>query len=247
MIFFLVSRCCFDENKISIMKLLVLKLSLIFILDAKAFGPAKIPDDSDWKKDTVIDGFTIFTRSEEGSSILGFKLSGVLQAPIEQVMEHLRDVESSSEWTPGLVKKTTIEDISDIEAITYSVSDLPWPLKRRDYILHNKLFIHEKNKLLYVISYSIEDSRKPIDEDFVRADIGYSNIGLRPVSNKETYIEWTVFADPKGIIPSFIVNFYQKKFGVKFFHALEKRCVDKPTPLRPGLTKMLNKLREIIK
>lgn len=220
-----------------------------FLLSTRifGFGPGSIPSDDSWKKETVIDGFTIYSRKEQGSSILGFKLEGNLKAPIEQVMEHLRDVENSSEWTPGLVHKSTIENFSDIEAITYSISEMPWPLNKRDYILHNKLFIHEQKKLLYVISYSVENSRYPVDKRYVRADIGYSNIGIRPVSDSETYIEWTVFADPKGVVPSFVVNFYQKNYGVDFFHALEKRSSEHPQKLRATFADMLKKLRKLLK
>lgn len=228
-------------NKICFFLLISVSLNL------HAIGPSTIPDESAWKKEKEVDGYTIYSRNEEGSSILGFKLAGNLKAPIEQVMEHLRDIERSSEWTPGLVTKTTIEDKSDLEAITYSVSEMPWPLKSRDYVMHNELFIHKEKKLLYVISYSIEDGRKGLDDRYVRADIGYSNIGIRPVSDKETYIEWTVFADPKGIIPSFVVNFYQKKYGVEFFRALEKRSNEKILPLRPGLIRMLEQLRKMLK
>jgi len=225
---------------------ILLALAFFVSFDVWSIGPSTIPDEKAWKKEKEIEGYSIYSRNEEGSSILGFKLAGKIDAPIEQVMQHLRDVERSSEWTPGLVTKQTIEDKSDLEAITYSVSEMPWPLKSRDYIMHNELFLHKEKKLLYVISYSIDDPRKGLDDKYVRADIGYSNIGVRPVSDNETYIEWTVFADPKGVVPAFVVNFYQKKYGIEFFKALEKRCREKKLSLRPGLVKMLIQLRKIL-
>ena len=62
--------------------------------------------------------------------------------------------------------------------------------------------------------------------------IGYSNMGVRPIGIHKTYFEWTIFADPKGWVPAWIVNFYQKKFPVTFLTQLEERANNKIIPLR---------------
>lgn len=229
------------------MKIFVLILVLLSPLSLIAEDYDGLYDDGKWKKILTEHGLNVFTREMPDSKILGFKLEGVISAPIEQIMENMRDVETSYEWTPDLAEKTTLEEISDAEAITYSRNDLSWPISDRDFVTHNKLFIHKQRKLLYVMTKSIIDKRSPPRKGIVRAWLSYSNIGLRPVSANRTYVEWTIFADPKGSIPTWLVNFYQKGFPVKFFQAVEKRAQSTKMKLRPGLQKMLDELRLLLK
>ena len=44
-----------------------------------------------------------------------------------------------SQWSKDLISQETVAEISDVEAITHSVSDLPWPATDRDAVLHNSL------------------------------------------------------------------------------------------------------------
>lgn len=229
------------------MKIFILCILLLASLNIFAEDYDGLYDDGKWQKILSEDGFNVFTREMPNSKILGFKLEGVINAPIDQIMENMRDVETSAEWTPDLAEKSTIEEISDAEAITYSRNDLSWPISDRDFVTHNKLFLHKERKLLYVMTKSVIDQRSPPRKGIVRAWLSYSNIGLRPVSEKQTYVEWTIFADPKGGIPTWVVNFYQRGFPVKFFKAVEKRAQSTNQKLRPGLQKMLDELRQLSK
>lgn len=229
------------------MKILVLCILLLASLNLSAEDYDGLYDDGKWQKILSEDGLNVFTREMPNSKILGFKLEGVINAPIDQIMENMRNVETSAEWTPDLAEKSTIEEISDAEAITYSRNDLSWPISDRDFVTHNKLFLHKERKLLYVMTKSVIDQRSPPRKGIVRAWLSYSNIGLRPVSENRTYVEWTIFADPKGSIPTWVVNFYQRGFPVKFFKAVEKRAQSTNQKLRPGLQKMLDELRQLLR
>ncbi|TNF27887.1 MAG: hypothetical protein EP319_10365 [Deltaproteobacteria bacterium] len=229
------------------MKILVLCILLLASLNLSAEDYDGLYDDGKWQKILSEDGLNVFTREMPNSKILGFKLEGVINAPIDQIMENMRNVETSAEWTPDLAEKSTIEEISDAEAITYSRNDLSWPISDRDFVTHNKLFLHKERKLLYVMTKSVIDQRSPPRKGIVRAWLSYSNIGLRPVSENRTYVEWTIFADPKGSIPTWVVNFYQRGFPVKFFKAVEKRAQSTNQKLRPGLKKMLDELRQLLR
>ena len=86
------------------------------------------------------------------------------------------------------------------------------------------LNFNKKKKLLFVYSKSVNHPKIPIlEKGRIRAVVAYSNIGIRPVSPKRTYVELTILADPKGSIPAWLVNFFQKKWPVAFLKALEKR------------------------
>jgi hypothetical protein len=201
-----------------------------------------------WKKDRVVDGYTIFSRDEKNSDIVGIKVEGVMNAAIEPLMGNLRAVEGSENWTPSLVVKKTIKDISDLEAITYTLNDMPWPLWHREFILHNKLMLDKERKLLYVMSKSVHQDYPNYSraKKSVMANVGYSNFGFRPIGPNKTYVELTVFVDPRGQVPTWIINFYQKKWPLKYLKSIEKRAnVHKPALLK-GMKVILDELRSIL-
>lgn len=203
-------------------------------------------NDGKWVKDRYFQGFKIFTRDEDGTSIMGIKAEGELNANVVDLLATLRDVKGSNDWTPNQVSKITLDDISDVEAVTSSLTDMPWPLHDRILVLSNLLKLDKERKLLYVLSNSIEHPKTPKYEKSIMAYVRYSNIGFRPISKNKTYVEMTVFVNPGGSIPKWLVNFYQKKFPVKFLKQLARRANSHKTPLRPGIKTLLVELLNII-
>ena len=205
--------------------------------------------DKGWKKHPSKRGYSVYTREESNSDIVGIRVEGVVNAPIESILSNMRLVEGSEKWTPALRKKVTIKNTSDLEAITYTLNKMPWPLWDRELILHNILKLDKEKKLLYVLSKSVHKDypNYPKEKETIMADIRYSNMGFRPIGPNKTFIELTAFVDPKGSIPAWMVNFYQKKWPIKFLTAIEKRAnVHKP-PLLPGIQAMLDDLRSVMK
>lgn len=205
---------------------------------------AKVNDPNHWKRDRVIRGFTVFTSQKNDSEIVPIKVEGEIEAPITAIMENLRSIEGSEEWTPDLIKKTTLEDLGPRKAITYSLTNMPWPLYDRVLILENELFLDKRRKLLFVQSKTVnfDRSKIPSVKKTIEAMVGYSKMGFRPISKNKTFVEFTAWVDPKGSIPAWVINFFQKKWPITFFEALEERCDDHSPELRPGLKSMLHEL-----
>jgi hypothetical protein len=207
---------------------------------------AGLYDDGGWKFIKEKNEFKIYSRQMPGSNIMGFKVEGHINTPLIDLMATLRNVGYSTQWQPDLLKKISIEDRGPTEAITYSRVDMPWPLDDRDYVLHNKLSIDKKRNMLFVMSKSATHSSYASKNDAIRANIGYSNIGFKPITKNRTYVEWTLFGDPRGNIPSWVVNFYQQSFPVSFFKTLENRANNKKIPVMLGLKKMLAELNQSV-
>ena len=201
-----------------------------------------------WTERWEEDGFEIYSRKVKGSGLLGFWIKGTLDAPIEVILSILREVETQSKWTPQLTHKSTIREISAIEAVTYSVNDMPWPAWDRDMVLHNKLYLDRERKLLYVLTRSVKETTHPemSKKKLVRAHLEYGNLGFRPVTDNKTYVEMMLYADPRGSIPKFVVNFFQKKFPIKLLRAIETEAKRAPDRMNPVMKKMLGELRGLL-
>ncbi len=212
--------------------------------DGPEIHAAKVNDPNQWKRDRVIRGFTVFTSQSSDSDIVPIKVEGEIEAPITAIMENLRTIEGSEEWTPDLIRKTTLEDLGPKKAITYSLTNMPWPLYDRVLVLENELFLDKGRKLLFVQSKTVNFDRAKIPhvKKTIEAMVGYSKMGFRPISKDKTFVEFTAWVDPKGSIPAWVINFFQKKWPVSFFEALEERCDDHSPALRPGLKAMLSEL-----
>lgn len=200
-----------------------------------------------WEKDSEIDGYTTYKSVGAKTEILPLKVEGILNAPIDSIMEHLRQVDGSENWTPDLIKKVTLKDVDPRTAITYSLTDMPWPVYDRKLVLHNQLYLDKNRKLLFILSKSVPFENSPAPKRTIEAYVGYANMGFRPIDRDRTYVELTAFIDPKGSLPAWLINFYQKSWPSKFLKALEARCQTHPVKLRKGLRPMLRDLLKLMK
>jgi hypothetical protein len=191
---------------------------------------------NNWKKLYSKNGITVYSQKAPDSDVLALKASAILRAPMDQVLEVLRKVEISKEWIPHIDAKNTIKDFSDFEAITHSVNMLPWPLADRSLLLHNKLRIDREKKYLVIDIHSVDFDTNPIGQTF-----------MRPVGEEETEIELILFVDPRGHIPTWLVNMAQKSMPYNFLRALEEKASRTNYDLRPSFKKMLDQLLVLLK
>lgn len=201
-----------------------------------------------WKVEIKKKGLTVFSREVDDSDIVGIKAEGVINASIEAVLANLRTVEGSEKWTPSVARKVTIRNISDLEAVTYTLNSMPWPVWDREMILHNVLKIDYEKKLLFVMSKSVHEEYKnfPRAKKAVMAQMDYSNIGFRPIGKDKCYVELTAFVDAKGEIPAWMVNFFQKKWPLKFLKSIERQSSRHKPKLLPGIKKLVDELRKVL-
>ncbi len=193
----------------------MMKLPLLFVVFCSSFSVFS------WEKIRSEKGVAVYSREIEGSSLLAFKAEGIVDMSYGKALAVLRDVEEATAWDQALKKKITIEDISDIEAITYSVVDMPWPLKNRDMVVTNKLHYDPKTMELVVKSSSIEHKKYPPNDTYVRAQIKFANFRFKPFNGKSKfYME--VHVDPKGSIPDWVINMVQKDMPMDFIQRLSK-------------------------
>lgn len=223
---------------------LMLLVFSVFTLSNAEKSPESLVSDDGWVKTRTKKGFSVFKRKDAKTDILPIKVEGVLNASIDHIMENLRNIETQKNWTPDLLEKTTLKDLGPKAALTYSLSDMPWPVYDRTLILHNELKLDKKRKLLFVLSKTVPYENPPRPKRTIEAFVGYSNMGFRPVSKDQTYVELTAFIDPKGSIPSFLINFYQSSWPIEFLAALESVSQKQQVELRPGLKIMLKGLLE---
>lgn len=200
--------------------------------------------DPSWQKIRQEDGVEVYSR-KTASGLLAFKALAVLQAAADRIITLMRDVEGSKRWMPKLILKEILYPVQDVDAITYTVTKLPWPASARDYVLRNVLSLDRHLKALVLRAWSIKDPRRPVASRYVRATIKSLTMVVRPRGNRTEIIFYSM-VDPGGSLPTFIVNWVQKDWVYTFLKNVE-RSANKTVPrLLPGIKDLYQKLRVIL-
>jgi len=227
--------------------------SIVFVL-VVSMGTAMPADppgkfcivSGDWNRLYADQGITVYAQKHRQSKVLALRAEGVLNAPIDQIMEVLRRVEIADEWMPDADGKFVLEEISDIEAITYSINRVPFPFADRELVLLNRLSLDRDRKFLVLDITSMEYPSKPVKKGRVRAQMYCGEMRLRPAGEGQTEVALQLHVDPKGAIPGWIVNMFQKRLPYNFLRALEKKAGATGFELRPAYRQILGELAVVL-
>ncbi len=199
---------------------------------ARADGPASA---SKWEQFDEDDGVRMFRREVPGSSIVALRGEGFVAAPITRVASVLADRKRSTEWIDRLVKTKVLRELSETESINWNHIKTPSPLKDRDFVFKSVITTNPAKKQVVFSYYSVTDSLAPEYDAYVRGTFqsGKFVLTMAGRTNKDgtktrgTIVVAEVLVDPRGSVPTFIVNMVQKSWPHKTLTAL-RRQVAKP-------------------
>jgi hypothetical protein len=199
---------------------------------AHADTPASTPK---WEMFDEEDGIRMFRHDVPGSSIVALRGEGFVAAPITRVTSVLADRKRSTEWIDRLVKTKVLRQLSDTESINWNHIKTPTPLKDRDFVFKTVLTTDPAKKKVLFSYYSVTDALAPEYDDYVRGTFksGKFELTMAERTNKDgsktrgTIVIAEVEVDPRGSVPTFIVNMVQKSWPYKTLTALRKQ-VAKP-------------------
>jgi hypothetical protein len=224
---------------------LFLKLTLFVFFSLSVVFANETPVILGWTALESRDGLHFYSQQSPDGALLKFKAKGALNVKMEKALAVLRNVERTTEWDKDTVVKQTIQDISDLEALTYSETKIPWPFQNRDLVLRNKLHIGKEQKVLFVEVNSEEHAKYPPRKKRVRAFLR-AVLRFRPVSDESTQVEMEVLVDPKGSIPHWVVNIVQRRMPYDFLKSVESYAKTANIEPNPGVKAMAEELRALL-
>lgn len=169
-------------------------------------------------------GVKVWRRSVPGTTILAFRGETVFNAPIAKVSSVLDDTSRRMEWVHSAKVTKTVRPISQLERVEYNRTGVPWPLKDRDFVFHAAIKLDRQKQQVVVNVKSTEDPLKPEDSCCVRGEISHSTYHLTSIDGgKKTHIVIEIVVDPRGGIPNWIVNLFQKSWPRKTLLGVAKQ------------------------
>jgi hypothetical protein len=110
--------------------------------------------------------------------------------------------------------------------IEYDHVGTPIVLKDRDFVSRVTTHVDSVHHKITIEYKSVDDPDAP-KTSFVRGEMIHATFVFASIGEGKTAVEADIHCDPKGSVPTWIVNFFQKDWPVDTFRNLRKQ-VKKP-------------------
>lgn len=194
------------------MKKITTFFSIQFLIITSLF--ASLPTlDKEWQFVGKENDITVHKKEIPNNSLVAFRGETVMDAPIAKIANVLMDTSRKLEWVAKIVEAKDVLDISPFERIEYNHTASGFFLvKDRDFVFRAKASIDRKNKRL---TYHLKSEETPLmpQTPCVRGELTESRYILTSLDNdRKTHVVVEIQADPKGYVPKWLVNLFQKSW-----------------------------------
>jgi hypothetical protein len=188
-----------------------------------------------WETLRVEAGIQVARRVVPGSDFVAFRGEGDIDAPLLAVADVLVDVPHDNEWMDSVREARILRKVSDTEYILYSHVGTPPPLTDREFVTDVHVSIDPAGDGLRVDMRSVDDPLAP-STGYVRANLTGSTFTLRAnPDHRTTHVVAEVHCDPRGMIPAWVMNSFQKSWGYKTLQSLRRQVARGDAPVNPLL------------
>jgi hypothetical protein len=178
-----------------------------------------------WEKIDEADGIKVFRKEVPGSPLVAFRGEGMISAPLEKLLWVLADNAHRTDWVDRLKRSVVLSTTGSYEYVLYQHFSLPFPISDRDYVYRARA-TRDRHGVVTLDISSVTHPKAPPTVG-VRANLIGSRYVLTPKGPGKTYVVVEVHTDPKGAIPTWLVNLIQKSWPMKTLKGLREQ-VAKP-------------------
>lgn len=178
-----------------------------------------------WESVDQKEGIQVYRKSFADSDVKGVGGSVLLDVPVGKIIWVLMDHKHKDEWIDKFHSAHTIETLSSLESVQYAAFSMPLPISDRDFVYSYKFFYDADKNMVEVDTSSVKHAKAPSSDSVgVRGEILFGKYRLYPrEGGQKTYVEVEYLADPKGYLPSWVVNIVQKSWPYKTLSKLRKQ------------------------
>lgn len=178
-------------------------------------------DISEWELAMDKDGIKVYTRYIEGSKLKEFKATTEINAPLQEMMNLLKDGDHMKDWTASCSESRLLKKVSENELFVYSKTVAPWPVKDRDHIILMKFKQQADGSIL--VSLDGKPDYIPVTSSSVRVPYLKGFWHLTTIDDRTTQITYQIHASPGGSIPTWLANSAVVEIPFYTFKNLQKK------------------------
>ncbi len=210
------------------------------LVRAETPAPAASPSPVSWQLVSKTTEFELYRKESAGAAeLFAFRGIGTLQATPTEVATGILDRVHRAEWMRDIRNLRTVRILAPGRFIEYSGVKTPWVVKNRDFVVQSEVTVDAAAKKITIVTRSVKDPDAP-ETEWIRGELTEGRFtiepGARPGTSKLTA---DMDVDPKGTVPRWIVNHFQKKWPIIMFYSLRnflgRRVAVLPEDLNPVL------------
>jgi hypothetical protein len=182
-------------------------------------------DDQEWQPVTVKDNVTVERRVVAGSKL--YETRALTSSPLTpaQIFAVLWDRRAYTEFVPYIKYQDVLKETEN-EVLVYDQVKVPL-VSDRDYVVWVRRQIDTQSQVHKISFHSADPEGPPQAKGHVRARNIRGSWLLEPKPTGGTAITYTLYSEPGGWIPNWIVNLTQKKEVPKFLRLMLRRAEEK--------------------
>lgn len=205
-------------------KILFLLFFALSVFDASAY-------QIDWEEIDEDPSVKVYVGSVEGMDLLAFKGVDSLNHSMADIIAVLSDIDKADEWINGMVEADTVEVLGPTSRIDYNRQHIPWPLSDRDFVFKITTRVSADQRQIVFDLKSVEHDNKPVRPDIVRASLLQSYLKLTAQTEIKTTLEIMMLADPKGMLPVWLVNMVNRQWAPNTINSLRRYMQENFSPV----------------
>ncbi|GJJ77666.1 hypothetical protein EMPS_10025 [Entomortierella parvispora] len=181
-----------------------------------ALAEIRKPDIASWELFSQVANFKVFRRSVSGTALKEYKVLGTFpDLPVRYLLRAYTDLDLRKTWDKNMTSWKPLPNHR-----LHFVAKFPWPLCPRDYVY--ELRVQEfKDGVVCINGNSVVDESMPSSSGMVRVDEFRQDVVIQPTEDGNgCHIWFGYFDDPKGNIPTSIINWAAKSGVPAFLNSL---------------------------
>jgi hypothetical protein len=167
----------------------------------------------DWKEVQDTDGVKVYSRALPDRAIRSVKGTGIVDAPVMKVALVLLDDDRAPEWVDSLAEARVVRRVGPGEYIEYNHVKMPFIVSDREFVTNVTMSVDREKRVVVMRSVPAAESEVKKTPAWVRGELSALYVLESIDEGKRTRLTVEVDADPRGALPPFIVNFFQKDWS----------------------------------
>lgn len=201
--------------------------TLLAVVSLRAAGA------NDWRLTTSEHGVDVYRRTVAGSDVVAFKGVGTIDAPVWKVAAILLDTRRAPEWADSLKESRVVRHVGPNAYVEYNRLGMPLIVHDREFVSDVRIEIDAVART-FALVYRPATETVPRSPRLVRGEIlagRFEAVAIEP--GHRTRLTAELQADPKGLLPTWLVNMFQRSWPVTTFERLRAQA-QKPDIAAPA-------------
>jgi hypothetical protein len=148
---------------------------------------------------------------------------GAIDAPVWKIASILLDPEHAPEWVASMKESRVVRRLGPFAYIEYNHFAMPFLVKDREFVSDVQIDVDVQARRVALVYSPTTEATAP--SHAVRGEIVAGRFEVRSLEpGRRAELTAEVLCDPKGLLPSWLVNLFQRHWPISTFEGMRKQA-----------------------